>query len=514
MDKGKAKINQGKLRRRDILLGAASVSLTSSLAANFSKASNSLNNWDVKTDVLVMGSGSAGTSAAIEARRSGADVLVIEGLSQLGGSSAMSGGVVYAGGGTALQRALKITDTVDSMYDFITKAGGVHPEPRKVQRYCEGSVEHFDWLVANGVPYSENLSLAKGIPMGEASLYFSGCELAWPANELALPAPRGHVPGRPGMTGGRYLMAALQNSSNKLGVRYLTRTKGMELLSGVDGMIRGVIVEREGKMISILARKAVILASGGFIHNREMLEFHAPELAACSVPWGSAGDQGDGINMGVSAGATTLRMNQGFAIAPIYPPEDVISGIVVNENGQRFLPEDTYHGVLGDAIAYHQGGKAWLITDEVSGYKYKQDNFLAVAKADTISTLSQALGFPDGSLENTVSHYNRFAKVGSDPVFKKDTTYLRPLESPFTAWDLSVTNAFFPAHTFGGLKTTVDSEVTNSSGEIIPKLYAVGRTSAGIPIAPYFASGLSVGDCTFFGRIAGSKAASLESISA
>ena len=66
-----------------------------------------------------------------------------------------------------------------------------------MQRYCEGSVEHFDWLVANGVPYSENLSEAKGIPMGEESLYFSGCELAWPANEFALAAPRGHVPGMP-----------------------------------------------------------------------------------------------------------------------------------------------------------------------------------------------------------------------------------------------------------------------------------------------------------------------------
>ena len=98
---------------------------------------------------------------------------------------------------------------------------------------------------------------------------------------------------------------------------------------------------------------------------------------------------------------------------------------------------------MGDAIAYHQGGKAWLITDEASGYKYKQDNFLAVAKTDTISKLSKELGFPDGSLENTVSYYNRFAKVGSDPLFKKNANYLRPLESPFTAWDLSVTNAFF-----------------------------------------------------------------------
>ncbi len=103
------------------------------------------------TDVLVAGSGSAGASAAIEARQAGADVLMIEALPKLGGSSAMSGGVVYAGGGTSLQRALGITDTVEDMYKFIVAAGSPHPQLDKIQLYCEQSAEHFDWLLEQGV---------------------------------------------------------------------------------------------------------------------------------------------------------------------------------------------------------------------------------------------------------------------------------------------------------------------------------------------------------------------------
>ena len=93
-------------------------------------------------------------------------------------------------------------------------------------------------------------------------------------------------------------------------------------------------------------------------------------------------------------------------------------------------------------------------------------------------------------------------------MFHKSLTYLRPLQgAPYKAWDLSVTQAFFPAHTFGGLHTALDGEVLNSFGDIIPGLYAAGRNTAGIPTAPYIASGLSVGDCTFFGRRAGRAAA-------
>ncbi|MEZ5503178.1 MAG: FAD-binding protein [Halioglobus sp.] len=194
--------------------------------------------------------------------------------------------------------------------------------------------------------------------------------------------------------------------------------------------------------------------------------------------------------------------------APIYPPENVLSGILVNASGQRFISEESYHGVLGDAIAYHQQGRAWLITDKDSSYAFHQDNFLPVAQGSSIGEIAAQLAFPRGALQQTVAYYNLHAANGEDPLFRKSRTYLRPLQGPpYTAWDLSVQNAFFPAHTFGGLHTTIDGEVLNSFGEVIPGLFAAGRNTAGIPMAPYIASGLSVGDCTFFGRRAGRAAA-------
>ena len=115
---------------------------------------------------------------------------------------------------------------------------------------------------------------------------------------------------------------------------------------------------------------------------------------------------------------------------------------------------------------------------------------------------------PKGALQHTVAYYNRYAANGDDPMFRKAGNYLRPLQGPpLPAWDSVGDKAFFPAHTFGGLHTTVDGQVLNSFGETIPGLYAAGRTTAGLPTAPYIASGLSVGDCTFFGRRAGRAAA-------
>jgi 3-oxo-5alpha-steroid 4-dehydrogenase len=358
------------------------------------------------------------------------------------------------------------------------------------------------------VPYLEKFTAGKGLPMGDESLYFSGNELAWPDRDAARPAPRGHVPGIPGMNGGRRLMEALLARAKNQKVQLRTGVRGEQLIIQSDGRIAGMQVSINGVRTNIRARKGVVLACGGFIHNRDMLQQYAPQLFACSVPWGNAGDLGTGINMGIAVGAAALRMHEGFAIAPIYPPENVISGILVNASGQRFISEESYHGVIGDSIAFHQGGKAWLITDKRSSYQFEQDNFLPLAQGNTIGDVANRLGFPRGALQNSIAYYNRYAELGLDPMFQKSAQYLRPLQGPpYIAWDLSVDQAFFPAHTFGGLKTKTTGQVVNSFGEDIPGLYGAGRNTAGLPTAPYIASGISVGDCTFFGRLAGKAVA-------
>lgn len=500
----------GTLTRRRLLAAAGATAALTAASGAAALPRDQIKGWDVVADVLVAGSGAAGISAAIEARAAGADVLVIEALPRFGGASAMSGGVVYAGGGTALQQALGVEDTAEQMFEFIARAGSVHPQLDKIQRYCEESPAHFDWLVARGVPYTEKFTAAKGLPMGDESLYFSGTELAWPARELARPAARGHVPGVAGMNGGRRLMEALLVEAKTSGVRLQAGVAADRLIIERDGRIAGAVVTIGGEKRNVRAKRGVVLACGGFIHNREMLKLYAPQLFDCSVPWGNAQERGHGINMGIAAGAAALRMHEGFAIAPIYPPENVLSGIVVNSSGQRFISEESYHGVLGDAIAYHQQGKAWLITDQRSSFDFVQDNFLEVARANSISELAAQLPLPRGALQHTVAYYNRNAEVGTDPMFQKSGAYLRPVQgAPYRAWDISVEKAFFPAHTFGGLHTDVDGRVFNSFGEAIPALFSVGRNSAGLPTAPYIASGLSVGDCTFFARRAGRSAAGL-----
>lgn len=492
------------LNRRQLIAGAGAAAALTAASSAAALRTREVEAWDAHTDVLVAGSGAAGISAAIEARAAGAQVTVVETLPRFGGASAMSGGVVYAGGGTALQKALKVEDSAEQMYEFLARAGSVHPPLDKIQRYCEDSPEHFDWLVRQGVPYSGKFTSAKGLPMGDESLYYSGTELAWPAREMARPAARGHVPGVPGMNGGRRLMQALLASAEQSGVRMLANVGMHRLIVENDGRVAGAQLLVDGEPRAYRARHGVVLACGGFIHNREMLQVYAPQLFDCSVPWGNAAELGHGINMGIAVGAAALRMHEGFAIAPVYPPEHVLSGIIVNEAGQRFISEESYHGVLGDAIAYHEKGKAWLITDSRSSFNFVQDNFLEVARAASIAELAGALPLPQGALEHTVAYYNRHAQGGEDPLFRKSGQYTRPVEGgPFSAWDLSVTEAFFPAHTFGGLRTDVEGRVFNSFGELIPALYAVGRNAAGLPTAPYIASGLSVGDCTYFGRRAG-----------
>lgn len=464
--------------------------------------------WDITSDVVIVGSGVAGTAAAIEARRAGVDALVLEKLPKLGGSSAMSGGVVYLGGGTPLQKACGFTDTVDAMRDYILAASGDYAQRDKVDVYCNESIDHFNWLVDNGVRYKVGFTGGKGLPGTDDSLYYSGNELIHPYREQAVPAPRGHVPGYRGWTGGRSLMAALLESAQKQGARYMTGVSCERLVVESDGRVVGLVVEADGRRQHVRARKGVVLAAGGFIHNRQMLEWYAPELANCSVPWGNMGDMGMGIQMGIGAGAAALRMHHGFAIMPLYQPDHVLKGIIVNRVGQRFAPEESYHAFIGHEIAFHQQGRAWLITDADSQYGYEDYRVSEVARADSLAGLEAALDMPPESLRDTVGYYNRFAERGEDPLFHKGKDYLVPLyKPPFIAYDLSVDKAFFPVHTFGGLHTNAGAEVLDAWGEKIPGLYAAGRTSAGIPVAPYIGSGISVGDGSFFGRKAGANAA-------
>ena len=497
------------IARRHFLLGAGVVSATAALGCTPKEPGSAaeVRHWDAETDVLIAGSGVAGMAAAIEARRSGAEVLLLEQLSISGGASAMSGGVSYLGGGTALQKALGFEDSAEDMYRYIMGAGPAYPHADKVQLYCEESAAHFDWLVELGVPYTRSFTEKKGLPFGTDSLYFSGNETVHPWRELARPIPRGHKPGVPDH-GGWKLMEVLTAAALGLGAQLQLGTGVQQLVQESDGRISGILAEKEGQKKFVRARRGVVLACGGFVQNRDMVRLYAPELAALSTPWGSAGDLGLGILMGMGAGGAVIRMNQALITVPLYQPDHVLRGIVVNRYAQRFMPEDAYHCFLGDRVAVQQGRQAYLVTDADSSYVQPDHRVIPMGAADTIAGIEALAGFAPGALQSTVAYYNEHARQGRDPLLHKAPKFIAPLvRPPFRAYDLNLVRGFCPHLTFGGLHTRRSGQVVNVWGEEIPGLYAAGRTASGLPGSPYIASGISVGDAAFFGRRAGQHAA-------
>jgi 3-oxo-5alpha-steroid 4-dehydrogenase len=209
--------------------------------------------------------------------------------------------------------------------------------------------------------------------------------------------------------------------------------------------------------------------------------------------------------MAQAVGARTKNMHAGEVSLPIIPPRGLIQGIIVNGHGQRFINEDTYMGRVGQAALYEQDATCFLVVDEAC-YEPNWMGLRASWVTETVEELELEMGIPVGALGSTIALYNQHAAGGRDPIFHKDPSLVRPLIPPLGAFDLRVGAAPYAPFTLGGLDTTVAGEVRNLAGEPIPGLFAAGRTTSGICSFGY-ASGLSIGDSTMFGRFAGATAA-------
>jgi len=461
--------------------------------------------WDVEADVLVVGLGCAGASAALEAVASGADVLVAERGSAGGGTSANSGGVIYLGGGTPVQAQCGFEDSPEDMFKYLMASCGQHRDEGKIRAYCEDSVAQYHWLTAQGVPFKAVFyPHYSGEPPTADGLVYSGSENAAPFNEVARPAARGHVPQIPGKAGG-LLMERLIASLGRTSAHVLTDSRCEGLFVTDDGAVAGAILKTFGEERMVRARKGVILTTGGFIMNRAMVQAHAPDLARCAFLVGGDGDDGSGIVMGMAVGGLAINMSFGSISLPIIPPKKVQAGILVNAKGQRFVNEDSYYGRLGEYVTYRQDGRAWLVLDEATFERPEVPREIA-AVGENAEELERNLKLPAGSLEATLDYYNRHARRGEDPLFRKSAEYVQPLEPPYAALDCCLDTSFFASFTLGGLRTTIDGEVTTPDGTVIAGLYAAGRTTAGLA-APGYSSGLSLGDGSYFGRRAGRAAA-------
>ena len=467
-------------------------------------------------DVLVVGFGIAGACAAISAAEAGARVLVVERASAPGGSSALSGGEVYLGGGTSVQKECGFEDTADDMFAFLRAALGPHADEEKLRAYCDGSADHFRWLVDHGVDFRPSLYDAPSwMPPTTDGLMWLG-ENSWPFDTIATPAPRGHRPPAP-FFAGKVLMDALVAAAQEAGVRTVVDTRVTDLVVE-DGHVVGVRTRQYGEERVLRARRGVVLTTGGFVDNEEMLADHAPALLGRGKVSDGL-DDGSGILMAQAVGAAVRRMHA-HEVALTVLPALAARGILVNAHGQRFVNEDTYPGTVSHAAVAHQPAPYWVIADEASFEEVPEDDLWGVRPshvAETLPELEEELGMPPGALEATVTAYNGFAAEGEDPYFHKASRWLRPLQAPFAAVDVAA--GFNPGgrdsaaagggvagFTLGGLRTAVDGQVLSLTGTPIPGLWAAGRVSSGIHGDGYI-SGTSLGDGSFFGRQAGRAAA-------
>ena len=462
--------------------------------------------WDHETDVLVVGFGCAGACAAIEAAEAGADVVVLERASGGGGTSALSGGLVYMGGGTPVQKACGFDDTPENMSAFLTAACGPEPDESKIRIFCEESVAHFHWLENHGVPFKRTFYPEPFMePPTDDCLVYSGGEDAHPFDRIARPVPRAHKPQHPGAAGGM-LMRRLIAATERGGARVVCDARCETLVVERDGTVVGAVVRLDGREQLFRARRGVVLAAGGFIQNRDMVKRHSPVLRQCSYRLGVDGDDGRAIRMAMGAGADIIHMDAGEVAVPLTPPRRLMRGILVTRHGQRFINEDSYYGHVGQHCLFRHDGRMFLIVDHAV-YERNLAGFEPTHVEETIADLERSLEMPTGVLQGTVELYNRYAAVGEDPVFHKNARYLQPLVTPpYAAIDCSTDKVIWATFTLGGLHTLPTGEVLTPDDEAIPGLYAAGRTTSGVAAHGYV-SGVSLADGMFFGRMAGASAA-------
>jgi 3-oxo-5alpha-steroid 4-dehydrogenase len=528
--------------------------------------------WDQQCDVLVVGWGAAGSCAALEARAQGADVLIADRFTG-GGASSKSGGVVYAGGGTRHQQAAGFNDSPQAMFDYLKHETQGVVSDDTLRRFCDDSVGNLEWLESHGVPYAHQMPPGGGktsYPPDGYFLYYSGNELV-PDHGGSLPAsPRGHRTVGKGQ-GGAVLYAHLKAACLKAGVRPLLQAAARRLVIDPQGRVLGVEfwcipegskeaqlharlaaraerlqnfapgycnrlrqkvcqLERDlARPRRVRARNGVILSTGGFIFNRQMIQQHAPKFQR-NFKVGATGCDGSGLRLGASVGGQGCGLERVSAWRFLNPPYSWHKGIVVNREGQRFCNEEVYGATLGQPLMEEQGGKAWLVLDAplrkkairealFGGYWWFQ-SFPALAlmlfnvrKGKSLNELATATSMDPTVLRASVLAANAAARGEAPDAFGKSEGGRQVLEQgPFYACDISVTNPVFPlgALSLGGLRVDeLSGAVLDEQGQAIEGLYAAGRSALGIPSHLYI-SGLSLADCVFSGRRAGAAVARLQ----
>jgi len=475
--------------------------------------------WDRDTDVAIVGFGGAGGCAAIEVADAGSSAIIFELASASGGSTALSSAEIYMGGsgGTRVQQACGFEDSTEDMVTYMMMAAGPQADEEKIRNYCENSKDHFQWLLDIGVPFKDSFHQERAIMcLTDDGLLYTGSEKAYPFAQQAKPCPRGHNLYVEGDNGGPLFMKIItDNVEQREAINVEYETRALTLIVDDDDRVVGLVVRQNQQELNVRARQGVLLCAGGFVMNDDMVRKYAPMLTAGTEPIGNPGDTGTGIMMGMSVGAAAINMHEGFISLPYYPPASMTRGIVINDKGQRFINEDVYHGRLGAFALRQQSERIYFILTVDQYGDYERVSYMGAQVAgtgETVEELEEELGLRQGSLQQTLRVYNEDCNRGEDTQCHKATEWLEPLQPPLVALDVTPGRGpFVPYFTLGGLDTLPSGEVVDAQRQVIPGLYAAGRTACGVVRrAEGYSSGMSVGDATFSGRMAGRQVAAAQ----
>lgn len=377
--------------------------------------------WDEQADIVIVGFGGAGAAAAAQACQLGLHVIALD-RQHGGGATAASGGVLYAGGGTRVQKELGIEDTPEEMFRYLQLETQGVVRAETLRRFCEESAATVDWLTQLGAKFGGPYWPHKtSYPGPKYFLYHPDNSLIPTAMAVAKPAPRGHrtvVPvalSKKAIGLGAPIFEPMRDAALALGMKLHRKTEVRQLVIDRRGRVLGVKAlqfepgSREdrdhehslqrGMRLSTAypfflpgaayvqsiakrylahaaeleatrrhvrfyrAREGVVLSAGGFVFNRAMMKHHAPKYFA-GIPLGTPGDDGSGIRLGQSVGAATDRLERGTAWRFINPPLAWSQGIIVSSRGERIVNESCYGATLGDAIVERNNGQAWLVLDQ------------------------------------------------------------------------------------------------------------------------------------------------------
>ncbi|MFR3497364.1 MAG: flavocytochrome c [Faecalibacterium prausnitzii] len=488
----------------------------------------------VDADVVVVGAGGAGMTAAITAAAEGKSVVILESQSMVGGNSVRATGGMNAGktvyqdenefGESAgVEKTLKTAaekyadnetitalaktvseqwaayqanptgyfDSVELMeLDTMIGGKGIN-DPELVETLCANSADAIDWLDEHGITL-HNVS-----SFGGASVK----RIHRPVN----------AEGKT-VSVGSYMIPLLQENCEKAGVKMMLDTTATEILTDANGAAVGVkATGASGETVTVNA-KAVVLATGGFGANLDMVVKYKPELKGFMTT-NAPGIQGQGIEMAQAIGAATVDMDQ-IQIHPTVEANTAAliteglrgdGAILINEEGKRFIDEVGTRDVVSAAEIAQTGSYSWLVVDQamadassvIQGYIKKGYTVTGA----TYEELGKAMGVDAAAFAETMEKWNGYVEAKNDPDFGR-TSFANKLDTaPYYA--IKVTAGVH--HTMGGLKINANTEVLNEKGEVIPGLFAAGEVTGGVHGANRL-GGNAVADFTVFGRIAGAAA--------